>query len=233
MPVIGQSKATTSKGKPITTATYDVYYVVIMIDASHPETALKKTTYRGVMYITYHDPIPPGGDPGHMLYYVVKNGIIQAVYSLGPRDSSNVLNGVYGLATADCSMKAMCYAFKFNLTKEKALKLINDTNNKRKEIADGKLKYNALKNDTCASTALAILRPYFPNLPKGKGPTGTSGTTVNAVTPYWLYDDFKKLKTPYKIFPTNKFLYTKEDPKKLLSNKYKVFYAGRKDEVLW
>ena len=233
MAVKGQDKATTAKGKPTTTATYDVYYVVIMVDASHPENALKKTTYKGVMYITYHNPIPPGGDPGHMLYYVVKNGIIQAVYSLGPRDSSNAINGVYGLATADCSMKAMCYAFKFNLTKDKALKLINDTNNKREEISDGKLKYNALKNDTCASTALAILRPYLPNLPKGKGPTGTNGIIINAVTPYWLYDDFKKLGTPYKTFPTNRKLYTKIDPKKLLEEKYIIFKAGDKDEVLW
>ena len=44
-------------------------------------------------------PIPLGGDPGHMLYYVVKNKVIQVVYSLGPRDSSNSLNGILGLSS--------------------------------------------------------------------------------------------------------------------------------------
>ncbi len=238
----GQNQAVTSANKPITTTVYDSYYVVLMVDASHPKVAFKRkakvTPSAGLEgssmeIIDYHNPIPPGGDPGHMLYYVVKNKVIQVVYSLGPRDSSNSLNGILGLATADCSMKAMCYAFKFNITKDKALNLINDTNQKRQLIADGKLKYNALVNDTCASTALDILRTYLPQLPKGKGPTGTGGITVNAVTPYWLFEDFKKAGTPYRIYPTNPLLYTKEDSKKLKENKYIIFKANSTDEVKW
>jgi len=46
-------------------------------------------------------------------------------------------------------------------------------------------------------------------------------------------EDFKKLGTPYKTFPTNRKLYTKIDPKKLLEEKYIIFKAGDKDEVLW
>ena len=239
----GQDQAVTSADKPITTTVYDSYYVAIMVDAAHPEKAFKlkaKVTYdagieggKTTFPYNYHDPIPSEGEPGHMLYYVVKNKIIQAVFSLGPRDPSNALNGIRGLATADCSMKAMCYAFKFDLSSDKAMKLINDTNKKRKLVADGELKYNALVNDTCASVALDILRPYLPQLPKGKGPTGTINITFNAVTPYWLFEDFKKVGTPYRIYPTNKILYTKEYPKKLLPNKYKIFYAGHADEVLW
>lgn len=226
----GQGIATYNK--PITEIKKDIYYVVIMIDAAHPEVAFKTTSFRGIKKI-YHNPIPPGGDPGHALYYVVKNGVIKSVLSLGPRNPEHALNGVRGLATADCSMKAMCYAFRFILTKEKALKLINETVQWRNRIEEGEEKYNALVNDTCAATVVEILRSYLPNLPNGKGSTGAGGFMVNAITPYWLFDGFKKAGTPYRIYPTNKFLYTKDDPKKLLPDKYKIFYACSPDEVLW
>lgn len=45
-----------------------------------------------------------------------------------------------------------------------------------------------------------ILRPYIPELPKGKGKTGTYYVYIEAVTPYWLFDDFKKSRYHIKYF---------------------------------
>ncbi|WP_180036251.1 MULTISPECIES: hypothetical protein [unclassified Acinetobacter] len=73
-----------------------------------------------------------------------------------------------------------------------------------------------MQQSPCAETMLEILRPYIPELPIGKGKTGTYYVYIRAVTPYWLFDDFKKAGTPYKVFPTDPSKYTKEDPKKLI-----------------
>ena len=78
---------------------------------------------------------------------------------------------------------------------------------------------------------LKILRPYISDLPKGKGKTGTYHVYLKAVTPYWLFDDYKKIGTPYKIYPTDPSRYTKDDPKAL-----KNFYvpeANKKDLLEW
>ena len=63
---------------------------------------------------------------------------------------------------------------------------------------------------------LEILRPYISDLPKGKGKTGTYHIYLKAVIPYWLFDDYKKIGTPYKVYPTDLSRYTKDDPKKLI-----------------
>lgn len=228
MGVTPNGNGTAASDKPITELKTDIYYVVIMIDASHPEKAFGYRRYPFSTPFKYHTPVPGVGDPGHTLYYIVKNGVIQAVYSLGPKSA---LQAARGQATADCTMKTMAYAFKFNISKDKAIKLINETNEKRKLIAEGKIIYNAFVNDTCASTALDILRPYIPSLPQGRGKVGIDGIFINAVTPYWLFEDFKKAGTPYKVYPTDPSRYTKEDPK-ALKNFY-VPVASKKDFIGW
>ena len=213
MGVKPNGNGTTASDKPITELKTDIYYVVIMIDASHPEKALIKTLDGS----TAHNPI---AEPGHALHYIVKNGIIQSVLSFGP---SSATAAAIGPATADCTMKNMVYAFKYDLTQVKAEKLIEETNSWRNLITngsifskEGRIVYSGITNDTCAETMLQILRPYIPELPKGKGKTGTYYVYIRAVTPYWLFDDFKKAGTPYKVFPTDPSKYTKEDPKKLI-----------------
>ncbi|MFU9046034.1 hypothetical protein ACNAUY_06525 [Acinetobacter tibetensis] len=221
-------KGTTASNKPITEIKTDIYYVVIMIDASHPEKALIKTLDGS----TAHNPI---AEPGHALHYVVKNGIIQSVLSFGP---SSAAAAAIGPATADCTMKNMVYAFKYNLTKVKAEKLIEETNSWRNLITNGnifskkgRIVYSGITNDTCAETMLQILRPYIPELPKGKGKTGTYYTYIHAITPYWLFDDLKKAGVPYKVFPTDRSKYTKDDPKKLKTSYIPV--ANDKDFLKW
>jgi len=228
MGVRSNGNGTTASNKPITEIKTDIYYVVIMIDAAHPEKALIKTLDGS----TAHNPI---AEPGHALHYVVKNGIIQSVLSFGP---SSAAAAAIGPATADCTMKNMVYAFKYDLTKVKAEKLIEETNSWRNLITngsifskEGRIVYSGITNDTCAETMLQILRPYIPELPKGKGKTGTYYVYIRAVTPYWLFDDFKKAGTPYKVYPTDPGLYTIEDPK-ALTNFY-VPVANRKDRVEW
>lgn len=228
MAVKGQDKVTTAKGKPTTTATYDVYYVVIMIDASHPENAFGMISTPTVWFgQKYHNPVE---EPGHALYYVVKNGIIQAVLSFGPNTASDA---IWGQGTPDCTMKNMVYAFKYNLTKEKGINLIKETEDWREKIISGKEKYKALTNDTCAETALQILRPFIPNLPKGNGLVGGYKVMIfaKAVTPYWLFEDLKKEGRAYKTYPTEIEKYTKDDPKKLVSE----FLPQKniKDPVQW
>ncbi|WP_111895826.1 hypothetical protein [Acinetobacter sp. MB5] len=221
-------KGTTASNKPITEIKTDIYYVVIMIDASHPEKALIKTLDGS----TAHNPI---AEPGHALYYVVKNGIIQSVLSFGPRSAAAA---AIGPATADCTMKNMVYAFKYNLTKVKAEKLIEETNSWRNLITngsifskEGRIVYSGITNDTCAETSLQILRPYIPSLPKGKGKTGTYYAYIHAITPYWLFDDLKKAGVPYKTYPIGEKYYTKEDPKKLINEILPE--KNRRDEVIW
>jgi len=228
MGIIPNGKGTTASNKPITEITTDIYYVVIMIDASHPEKALIKTLDGS----TAHNPIAV---PGHALHYVVKNGIIQSVLSFGPRSAAAA---AIGPATADCTMKNMVYAFKYNLTKVKAEKLIEETNSWRNLITNGsifskkgRIVYSGITNDTCAETMLQILRPYIPELPKGKGKTGTYYTYIHAITPYWLFDDLKKSGVPYKTYPIGEKYYTKEDPKKLINEILPE--KNRRDEVIW
>ena len=228
MGVRANGNGTTASNKPITEIKTDIYYVVIMIDASHPEKALIKTLDGS----TAHNPI---AEPGHALHYVVKNGIIQSVLSFGP---SSAAAAAIGPATADCTMKNMVYAFKYNLTRVKAEKLIEETNSWRNLITngsifskEGRIVYSGITNDTCAETMLQILRPYIPELPKGKGKTGTYYVYIRAVTPYWLFDDFKKAGTPYKSYPANPNKYTKDDPKKL-KDSY-VPTANDQDPITW
>lgn len=222
MGVKPNGNGTTASDKPITELKTDIYYVVIMIDASHPEKALIKTLDGS----TAHNPI---AEPGHALHYIVKNGIIQSVLSFGP---SSATAAAIGPATADCTMKNMVYAFKYDLTKVKAEKLIEETNSWRNLITngsifskEGRIVYSGITNDTCAETMLQILRPYIPELPKGKGKTGTYYVYIRAVTPYWLFEDYKKAGTPYKVYPSSSKRYTTEDPNKLLKE-----YVPQKDE---
>ena len=53
-------------------------------------------------------------------------------------------------------------------------------------------------------------------MPKGKGKTGTYYVYIRVVTPYWLFNGFKKSGVSHKIFPIDKSRYTTEDPKKLI-----------------
>ncbi|TCB82314.1 hypothetical protein [Acinetobacter sp. ANC 4173] len=221
-------KGVTKPNKPITEVKVDNYYVVIMIDASHPEKALIKTQDGS----TAHNPI---AEPGHALHYIVKNGIIQSVLSFGP---SSAAAAAIGPATADCTMKNMVYAFKYNLTKVKAEKLIEETNSWRNLITngsifskEGRIVYSGITNDTCAETMLQVLRPYIPELPKGKGKTGTYSVYIRAVTPYWLFDDLKKAGTPYKIYRIGEKYYTKEDLKKLIDPYLPK--KNQRDAVIW
>lgn len=219
-----EHKSSTSTNKPITKIVHDVYYVVIMIDASHPEKAFV-TTLDGTKA---HNPV---AEPGHALHYVVKNRVIQTVLSFGPRDS-NVLNAVRGLATADCSIKNRVYAFRYNLTKDKAEKVIGATNKVRQNINSNKYLYSGITNDTCAETTLEILRPHIPNLPQGRGPTGTKQVyAASVITPYWLFEDYKKMGVKYKTYPTNTKRFSKSNSKKL--KREIVITANRKDEVIW
>jgi len=206
-----------------------------MIDAAHPEKAFGYRKYLIDGVVKYHTPLPGVGDPGHMLYYVVKNGVIQSVYSFGPRSA---IYAAIGPATADCTVKTVGYFFRFNITKEKAEKLIAETNRQRTAIAQGKILYNGLVNDTCASTGLENLKPYIPNLPEGRGNVGMGNVgalkrfeILKLITPYWLFEDFKKAGTPYKIYPTDKILYRKEDPKTLV-RPYTI-KANDKDYIKW
>ena len=215
MGVTPNGNGTAASDKPITELKTDIYYVVIMIDASHPEKALIKTLDGS----TAHNPV---AEPGHALHYIVKNGTIQSVLSFGP---SSAAAAAIGPATADCTMKKMVYAFRYNLTKDKAEKLIKETDKWRADIASYLILYSGVTNDTCAETMLEILRPYIPELPKGKGKTGTYYVYIRAVTPYWLFEDYKKAGTPYKVYPSSSKRYTTEDPNKLLKE-----YVPQKDE---
>lgn len=228
MAVIPNGQGTTQTGKPITNLIVDQYYVVIMIDASHPETAFVKTLDGSIA----HNPV---AEPGHALHYIVKNETILSVLSFGPRSAAAA---AIGPATADCTIKNMVYAFKYALAKVKAEKLIEETNSWRNLITKGsifskkgRIVYSGITNDTCAESMLQILRPYIPELPKGKGKTGTYYIYLRAVTPYWLFEDYKKLGTSYKIYPNGSKRYTTEDPKKLL--KEYVPLQGGKDPVEW
>lgn len=163
-------------------------------------------------------------------HYVVKNRVIQTVLSFGPRAIYYV---VIGLTIVDCSIKNMVYAFKYNLTKDKAEKIISETNKLRKQIDSNIYFYNGLTNDTCAETALQILRHFIPSLPKGKGLVGGYKVMIfaKAVTPYWLFEDFKKMRVQYKTYPTDNNLFTKSNPKKL--EREIVITANRKDITIW
>ena len=98
---------------------------------------------------------------------------------------------------------------------------------------EGRIVYSGITNDTCAETMLQILRPYIPELPKGKGKTGTYYVYIRAVTPYWLFEDFKKIGIPYKVYPNldDPYKYTQDDPKKLIDSY--VSAANEKDRIKW
>ena len=81
MGVTPNGNGTAASDKPITELKTDIYYVVIMIDASHPEKALIKTLDGS----TAHNPV---AEPGHALHYIVKNGTIQSVLSFGPSSAA-------------------------------------------------------------------------------------------------------------------------------------------------
>ncbi len=206
----------TQKDKPVSQIKTDIYYVVIMIDASHPENAIYKIETVNAMGgredVLVHN-VPK--IPGHALYYVVKNKIIESVLSFGP---TSAVSAIRGQGTPDCSMKNMCYAFKFDLNKAKGEKLVTVTEEWRQKIISGKEKYAAIFNDTCAETVLQILKPFIPSLPEGRGNVGGGGIIIisGVITPYWLFDDFKKAGAPYKVYPIDKSRYTTEDPKKLI-----------------
>lgn len=53
------------------------------------------------------------------------------------------------------------------------------------------------------------------------------------MTPYWLFEDLKKMGLSYKVFPPleKKMLYMEGDQKKLKNPK--IYIAGKTDEIEW
>ncbi len=121
--------------------------------------------------------INQGGDYGHAFFYVVNQGKISRLFSFGPKGTGSIsainpLKDGYKNSrpgTPDYPVTKLTKLFRIKLSSSEIKILEAETEKARKKIIDGKLKYSALVNDTCAETAREVLSAAKISTPSAKG----------------------------------------------------------------
>lgn len=202
---VGRSTTTDPSNTDRKEVELDDYYVVVGFEVNHPDAFKDKIHDLGIDY-------------GHAFFYIVKNKKVSKLFSFGPGgrgkvgwlDKGNQLvpNGYdRGAAIkdgyqnsrpgdADYAITETVKAFKVPLSQKQGIDLEAETDAVRKKIRDGKQRYTAYINDTCAETARDILTDANVSTPEGAGKIKHSGiapfSVAYAVNPYMWHHNFKE-----------------------------------------
>ena len=89
------------------------------------------------------------------------------------------------------------------ITAAQAKNLVKETNKMRENIENGKQKYTAYINDTCAETAKQVIDKTNIQTPSGAGKIHAMGHTTffTAVNPYMWHHDFKQAGYKEIVYP--------------------------------
>jgi hypothetical protein len=201
---IGRSVTTPTDNKNRKEVNIDVYYVVVGFEVNNP-VAFKNAIHD--LEVDY----------GHAFFFLVKNGIVEKVFSFGPTatgkvgwfdlgsstGSSNKFNTGAILkdgfknarvGTPDYAIQEQVRAFKLMLTAAQGIFLAQQIDKARQDIVSGKNKYTAYINDTCAETARDLLSAAGIRTPSGSGAIKHSGVfnspIAYAVNPYMWHRNF-------------------------------------------
>lgn len=196
---VGSSKTSAPENNIRAQVLLDSYYVVIGFEVNNPKAFINDT----------HD---LAKDYGHAFFYLVKNKSIESFFSFGPagmgkvgwfnrgRTMTSKKDGQQNArpATSDYGITEIVKAFKIAVTRKHALALVQEVSKMKIEIQEGKVKYSALMNDTCAETAKEVLDEAGVETPSGSGWIKHSGKMnvpiAYAVNPYMWH---KNLKSNY------------------------------------
>jgi hypothetical protein len=181
---LGHVTSTPTGGKKGKEVKLDDYYVVVGFEVNVPAAFVGDVHDLAVDY-------------GHAFFYVVKNLLVEKLFSFGPsgmgkvgwfnqgsNESPNwanrgalVKNGFQNSrpGTPDYGIGETVSAFKIPLTLELGPKLVRETDKKRAEVISGRQRYTAYANDTCASKARDVLSAAGVSTPSGSGIVKHSG----------------------------------------------------------
>jgi hypothetical protein len=202
---IGKSQTSPVENKTRAEVALDNYYLVVGFEVNNP-----KAFVDGV-----HD---LAVDYGHAFFYLVKNLIIEKVFSFGPAGAGK--NGWFNkggtfsrnaynvgaikkdgytnsrAATADFAITEVVKAFQIPLTTSQARMLGEAVDKIRLEIEAGTVKYHAMVNDTCAETAKSLLDDADISTPSGSGWVKHSRMinfpVAYAINPYTWHKNFRE-----------------------------------------
>jgi hypothetical protein len=184
---LGHVTSTPIGGKKGKEVKLDDYYVVVGFEVNVPAAFVGDV----------HD---LALDYGHAFFYIVKNLLVERLFSFGPagmgkvgwfnqgsNENPNWANGGAFVkdgfqnsrpGTPDYAIGETVSAFKIPLTLDVGKILVQQTQKKRTEIASGKLRYTAYANDTCASKARDVLSASGVDTPSGSGIVKHSGMGI-------------------------------------------------------
>lgn len=184
---IGEVTSTPSGGKKGKEVKVDDYYVVVGFEVNNPAAFVNDAQDLAIDY-------------GHAFFYVVKNLLIEKVFSFGPKDSGKmgwfnqgnsnepnwantgaILKDGYQNSrpgTPDYRITEKVSAFKMPLTAKLGVRLVEETEAQRQMIISGKQRYTAYMNDTCAEEARGVLSSAGVDSPEGAGIVRHSGMGI-------------------------------------------------------
>jgi hypothetical protein len=184
---IGELTSTPSGGEKGKEVKIDDYYVVVGFEVNNPAAFVNDTQDLAIDY-------------GHAFFYVVKNLLIEKVFSFGPKDGGKVgwfnqgnsrnpnwantgaiLKDGYQNArpgTPDYRVDEKVSAFKMPLTGSLGVRLVRETESQRQKVIGGKQRYTAYMSDTCAEEARDVLSDAGVGCPEGSGIVRHSGMGV-------------------------------------------------------
>jgi hypothetical protein len=184
---IGEVTSTPSGGKKGKEVKVDDYYVVVGFEVNNPAAFVNDAQDLAIDY-------------GHAFFYVVKNLLIERVFSFGPKgggkvgwfnagnssdpnwaDTGAVLKDGYQNArpgTPDYRISEEVSAFKMPLTATLGVRLVEETEAQRQRVISGKQRYTAYMNDTCAEEARDVLSSAGVASPEGAGIVRHSGMGI-------------------------------------------------------
>ncbi len=184
---IGRSTTSPTENTRRKEVAVDDYYVVVGFEVNDPKAFVNDVQDLGIDY-------------GHAFFYVVKNRVVVRVFSFGPAGAGKVgwfnqgnaenpnaynrgavlKNGYQNSrpGTADYRITDKVSAFKIPIGISQGVQLIKATDKARSEIANGRQRYTAYMNDTCAETARDIIGSAGIDTPSGSGIVRHSGIGI-------------------------------------------------------
>jgi hypothetical protein len=183
---IGESISSLISNKKRKDVKVDDYYVVVGFEVNKPEAFVGDVHDLAVDY-------------GHAFFYIVKNLLVEKVFSFGPAGAGKVGWGGLGSnenpnwantgallkdgyqnsrpGTADYGITELVTAFKVTIDHATGLKVVKKTEEMRQKIVNG-MRYVAYLNDTCADIARDVLQSAGVKTPEGSGFVKHSGMGI-------------------------------------------------------
>jgi hypothetical protein len=243
---IGESITSLISNKKRKDVKVDDYYVVVGFEVNKPEAFVGDVHDLAVDY-------------GHAFFYIVKNLLVEKVFSFGPAGAGKVGWGGWGSnenpnwantgallkdgyqnsrpGTPDYGITELVTAFKVTIDHATGVTVVKKTEETRQKIINGKLRYTAYLNDTCADTARDVLQSAGVKTPEGSGFVKHSGMGIatgtdidvpllgnkkigfSHVNPYMWHKNFSAAGT----YPTAKRMLRTSNPPDLLGGADPIF----------